>query len=210
MEVSYMGKNHSKKKKHKPFHPIPNGNKLQKLKPKLRKLESDNSGRNPKSSSSPSGEKDKRIFSEKDRENVLHIRRIFSNAGKMPEYHEKSNAIKFSVKGDLSTHRLCISCYSDVLKIFTFIDTNNNSNELLNHLMELNFRMQMGSFCCNTERDYIMFNLGIPLNGKLEKDFIGSIIKYTANILDDCIPGIITCIREANHWKREDRNPTFH
>ena len=50
----------------------------------------------------------------------------------------------------------------------------------------------------------------VPLYGKLEKDFIGSIIKYTVDVLDKYVPEIISCIHEANHWKKEGVSPTFH
>ena len=135
---------------------------------------------------------------------------MFVKDGEMPEYREDLNAIKFPVKGDLGTHRLFISCYSNVLRIFSFIDSNNSSNEVLNHIMKLNLKIQMGSFFYSTERDYIMFNLGVPLYGKLEKGFIESIIKYAVDVLDDCVPKLISCIHEANHWKKEDTSPTIH
>ena len=152
------------------------------------------------------------MFSERDKEYILHIRTLFSQNGEMPEYQEDLNAIKFSVNGKFNIHHFCISCHNNVLKIFSLekIEAHNSSNEVLKHIMNLNLEMQMGSFCYIAERDCFVYYLGVPLYEKPEKKFVGSIIKYTVDILDDHIPEIISCIHGANHWKKEGRSPTFH
>ena len=57
------------------------------------------------------------MFSEKDREIVLHIRKLFSKDGKMPEYHEESNTIILAIDGEGDIHPLFISCLNTFLRI---------------------------------------------------------------------------------------------
>jgi hypothetical protein len=212
MEDNLMGKNNSRRRNHKPFNPIRNVEKLHELRPKLRKLESDNNGRGPKASSPPSEEKKKENFLEKDREIVLHVRKLFSKNGEMAEYREDPNAIILSIKGDYDIHPLSISCHSSVLQILSVkkINANNISNADLKYIMHLNFKILMGNFCYIPERECFVYYLSVPLYEKPEKEFVESIIKYTVDVLDDYVPEIISCIHEANHWKKENRSPTFH
>jgi hypothetical protein len=207
-----MGKNHSKKKKGKPFNPIRNGKKLQKLRPKHRKLESDNSGRNPKSSPSPSEEKEKRMFSEEDQKMMLHIKSILSQNGKTPEYHKESNAITYAIKKKSNIYPLFIDCQNSVLRIRSLrsIGAINGSEDVLKYILDLNFRMLMGGFCYIMEKDCIVYKLSIPLYEKPAKGFVASLIVYSIDILEDQIPEILLQIHETPRWKKEDRSPTFH
>ena len=152
------------------------------------------------------------MYSEKDREVVLNIREMFSKDGEMPEYREEFNLIRVPIEGDYDIHPLLIKCSDSVLSIFSAkaIDAKNSSEKALKHIMNLNFRINMGGFHYITERDCFMFKMSVPLCEKPEKAFLGGLLKYAIDVLDDYVPEIISCINNANHWKKEGVSPTFH
>jgi hypothetical protein len=209
-----MRKKHFKKKNHKPFNPIRNVEKLQELRPKLRKYESHNNGRDPKVSSSPSEEKKRLMFSERDKEYVLHIGNLLAQKGIMVEYLEKKNGFTFSIKGDSDIHHLGISCCSDVLKIFSLKDlygvSSRCSNEAFKQIMHLNFKIQVGGFCYVPESDSITYYLGVPLYEKPKRKFVESLIMHVVKVIDNCVPAVISYIDQAKHWKKKAKSPTFH
>ena len=209
-----MSKKLSKKKNRKPFNPIRNVEKLQELRAKLRKLESDNNGRGPKASFPPSEEKKKGDFSERDKEYVLYIGNLLAQKGIMVEYLEKKNGFTFSIKSDSDLHHLGISCCSDVLKIFSLKDlyevSSRCSNEAFKQIMHLNFKIQVGGFCYVPESDSITYYLGVPLYEKPKRKFVESLIMHVVKVLDNCVPAVISYIDQAKYCKKEEKSPTFH
>ena len=202
-----MSKKHSKKKNHKPFNPIHTVEKLHEPRPKLKNSKTDNNWKDPKDSSSPSGENKELVFSKGDREIILHIRSLLSQNGEMPEYLEKTNEIEFAIEGVFDTHHLGVSCYSNVLKIFSLKQVNainRCSNEAFKYITNLSFKIQMGGFCYSPEGDSFIYYLGIPLYEKPKRQFVESIIKHVIKILDNYVPEIISCIHGTNHLKKED------
>ena len=207
-----MGKKHSKTKKQKPFNPIRNAEKLFELRPKLKKNSLDNDEREPDAPSSLPKGKGKLMFSEEDREIVLSIREMFSNKGEMPKYKEKFNAISVPIEGDFDIHPLHISCCHSVLRIFSekHIDANNISEEVLKHVMDLNFRINMGSFYYLKVKDCFVFRMTVPLYEKPEKAFVEGLVEYVIDILDVHVPEILSCVNEIPRWNKEKKSPTFH
>ena len=190
-----MTKYHNKKKKQKPFNQVRNGEKLQELRPKLKESKSTNNQTKPDSKCRASGRQEEQMFSKEDREIILHIRKLFSNNGKMAQYSKETNGIILSPKKDCKIYPLLISCCSSVLNIFTIenIKVNNNSNEVLKHVMGINYRMLMGGFKYNTKKNCFIYQLAVPLYEKPEKDFIGSLLSYTVDMLEDYVPEVISC-----------------
>ena len=207
-----MGKNHSKKKKQKPFNTIRNAEKLQELRPKLRKLESDDNGTEPGSDCHASNEREEQMFSKKDRKMILHIRELFPNNGETVEYFKETNGIIFPITKGSKMYPILVSCYSSVLHIFSMenINVNNSSNKVLKHIMGINFRILMGGFQYNTKKDCFVYQMTVPLYEKPKKEFIGSLLTYSVDILEEYVPEIISSSNEASHQKREHINPTFH
>ena len=207
-----MAKNHSKKKKHKPFNSIRNVEKMQELRPKLSKLESKDNGTEPGSDCHTSSEREEQLFSKTDREIILHIRELFPNNGKTAEYLKEENGIILSIRRDCNIYPFLISCYSSVLHIFSMenINVNNSSNEVLKHIMGINSRIQMGGFKYNSKEDCFVYQLTVPLYEKPKKEFIGSLLAYTVDIIEDYVPEFLVSTSEAHHLKGEHVNPTFH
>lgn len=152
------------------------------------------------------------MFLEKDREIVLSIREMLSNNGEMPEYKDKFNAISVPIEGDYDVHPLHISCCHSVLKILSkkCINANNSSKEVLKHIMDLNFRINMGSFHYIKERDCFVFKMTVPLYEKPGKAFVGGLLKYVIDTLDMHVPEILLCVNEIPRWKKEGKSPTTH
>ena len=207
-----MGKNHFKKKNHKAFNPIRNVEKLQELRPKLKNLETDNNGRDPNVYSSLSEEKEKRMFSEKDRENILHIRNMCSKSGKMPEFCEYLNGIFLILNGDIYDHPILMTCINNTLKILSVkgLKAPNCSRETFMYVLKLNRSLPIGSFCYGSEEESFAYKLNIPLFEKPTLDLIIRLLYYTAHILDNYMPEIISHIRENQNGNRERKNPTIH
>jgi hypothetical protein len=207
-----MGKNNREGKNSKPFNPIRNVEKLQELKPKLRKLESNNNGTEPDSHQHVSSEKKEQMFSIKDREIILYIRELFLNNGEKVDYFKETNAIIFPIKKDLNVHPLLISCRCSVLHIFSMknISASNSSNEVLKYIMCINSKIPMGGFYYNTKKDSFMYQMTAPLYEKPGKEFIWSLLAYSVDILEEYVPEILLSTNEAHHQKRENINPTLH
>ena len=130
----------------------------------------------------------------------------------MPEYREEFNLIRVPIEGDYDIHPLLIKCSDSVLSIFSsrVIDAKNSSEKALKHIMNLNFRINMGGFHYITESDCFMFKMSVPLCEKPEKAFLRGLLKYAIDILDDCVPEILLCTNETHRWKKEGVSPTFH
>ena len=207
-----MGKNCFKKKNHKPFNSIRNVEKLLELRSKIKKHNPDNNEREPGTSSSSPGEKEDHMFSEKDREILLHVRKLFSKNGKMPEYHEESNAIILAMKGEIGAHPFIVAYRHNVLSIFSLkkISTNNSSERIMKYIMALNSNIPMGSFDYSLKREGFIFKLGIPLHRKPTKVFIVRLIVYVSEVMDEYIPKIFSCFHASQSLEKEVENPTYH
>jgi len=207
-----MAKNHSKKKKQQNFNPIRNVEKLQELRPKLGKFKSNNNEAEPCSFQHVSKEQEKQMFSVQDREIILHIRELFPNNGEKADYFKDTNAIILPIKTDLNVHPLIIGCSCSVLHIISMknISTSNSSNEVLKSIMGINSRIPMGGFYYNTNNDGFGYQMTVPLYEKPGKEFVGSLLAYSVDILEEYVPEILLTTNEAHYPKREHVNPTFH
>lgn len=207
-----MGENHFKKKNHKPFNPIRNGEKPQELRPKLKNLETDNNGRNPDIYPHPSEVREERAFSEKDKEIISHIRKMCTNDGEMPEFHEDLNAIFLTLNGEFYNHPILMCCIDNILKILAVkeIKAANCSKETLMNILRLNTSLPVGSFCYGVEKESITYKLNIPLLEEPTKEFIARLLFYTAGILDNCTPEIISHIQKNQNGNREKKNHTIY
>ena len=152
------------------------------------------------------------MFSKKDRETVSSIREMFSKDGNMPEYREDLNAVILAMNGKFDTHLLFVGCLKNVLKIMSArsVDARNCSGEFFRYVMELNLSILLGYFCYSSMGDQVVYKLNVPLNEKPEKEFITKIITYAFNVLDDCVPEIISHIHENQNGNEEKRNSTYH
>ena len=152
------------------------------------------------------------MFSEKDREIIAHIREICSKDGEIPEFHEDLNAIFLTLNGEFYSHPILMGCVDNILKILTVKDikTPNCSKETFMNILKLNASLPMGSFCCGVQEESIAYKLNIPLFEEPTKEFIARLLYYTAQILDDSLPEIISYIREHQNGNRERKNSTIH
>jgi hypothetical protein len=207
-----MGKNNREGKKSKPFNPIRNVEKLQELKPKLRKLESNNNGTEFNPKQHISSKKKDQMFSIQDREIILHIRELFPQNGEKVDYYKEANAIILQIKKDLNVHPLLIGCRCSVLHIFSMknISTSNTSNDVLKYIMDINSSIPIGGFYYNTKNEGFMYQMTVPLYEKPSKEFIWSLLAYSVDILEEYVPEILLSTNEAHHQKRENINPTIH
>ena len=206
-----MGKNHSKKKNHKPFNPIRNVEKLQELKQKLRKNKSNSNEKEPGASSSVTGDNEKHFSSEKEREIILHIVDIFSSNSDMVEYREKLNAIILTIKGRIGTHRLLITYMKNVLLVVSLKGIYANcTDSFFEHIMTLNSQISMGCFYYSPEKEQILYKVGIPLHEKPEEEFLEGIIAFVCYLLDECVPEVLSYITESENLKKKNIRPTFH
>lgn len=206
-----MGKKDSKTKKRKPFNPIRNVEKLHELKQKLRKNKSNSNEEEPGASSSATGENNKHFSSEKEREIILHIMDLFSSNSDMVEYREKLNAIILTMKGKIGTHHLLITYIKNVLLVVSLKGIYVNcSDSFFEYIMTLNSQISMGCFYYLPRREQISYKYGIPLDEKPEKEYLEGIIAFVCNLLDECIPEVLSHIAKSANLKKENTSPTFH
>ena len=204
-----MGKKNSKTKNRKPFNPIRNAEKLLELKRTLREDKPNNNKKGPDASSSATGEKKEHFSSEK--EIILHIVDLLSINSDMVEYHEKVNAIILTMKGKIGTHRFLITYMKNVLLVVSLKGIYVNcTDSFFGHIMTLNSQISMGCFYYLPKREQICYKFGIPLHEKPSKEFLEGIIAFVCNLLDECVPEVLSYIAESVCFKKENTRPTFH
>ena len=134
------------------------------------------------------------MYSEKNRQIVLHIRELFSRKGEMPEYDEALNAIVLVIRDEFkNTYPLLISHYDDVLFILSLKDLEvKRSEEVLKHILNLNWNIKMGCFFYSLKKNICSYKLSIPLPDEPTKEFMERVIAGVCRILDKHTPEILS------------------
>ena len=76
--------------------------------------------------------------------------------------------------------------------------------------MGINSRIPMGGFYYNTNNDGFVYQMTVPLYEKPGKEFVGSLLAYSVDILEEYVPEILLSTNAAHYQKRENVNLTFN
>jgi len=152
------------------------------------------------------------MFSIKDKELIQYIRSFFPINGDLPEYHEQTNTILLVIKGDPEPHPLLMGYSKGILKITAWktIPANNFSTVLLKHILSINQTLPLGGFYYSVGTGDFGYSAGIPIHGIPTKDFLTFVLSYVKDILDMCVPEIISCSSMLYYSEAWNINQTFH
>jgi hypothetical protein len=152
------------------------------------------------------------MFSEADREMVLHIRNLFPCNDRLPKYHEDSNGIIFGVEGETITHMFLVSFQKSVLKVLSLngAKVNDCSEKTVRRLIALNAYVPMGRFCLSPKADHLILKIDIPMEQKPTQLFITSLIYYACDTMEKFTPLISSVSHGLGKLKEKTEKHTYH
>jgi len=196
-------------KNHKKFNPKRNVKRISRPKLRLRGYNTKNDGKNYQFYISAFGRRYNEKFSKKEREITLYMRDLFSDNGDKAEYFSRSNSIILIMENDNCNQPIILTHMDSLLIIYSLngVITGKDDNvyeRTLKYIKTLNSGIPMGGFDYLPEGEIFLFKLGTPLYQKPTKEFMESILAYTNDVLNKCIPKIHSHIYQLDIPKKED------
>jgi len=152
------------------------------------------------------------MFSQEDREMILHIRDLFSLNGNKPKYNEEANTVILPVSRGKSTHLLFMTYEKNILRIFSIVplDIQDCSVQFLKYVLNLNFDIKMGGLCWSETIGRLLFQLSVPMIEKPTKEELSMPMRYFVEVMDENVLELISYFYESRKLGERPITNTFH
>ena len=152
------------------------------------------------------------MYTQRDREIILHIRDYFSVDDDCPKYLEDVNTIILEIKGEHITHPFFITCWRNILTVKTIkkIDIKNHSAEFFKYVLELNKGIPFGGFCYEPDCEVFAYKLDTFIFDVPSEKIILALLTSARNVLDIYLPEMFLKAQELALCSKKQENPTYH
>jgi hypothetical protein len=152
------------------------------------------------------------MFTEEDREMMLHIRKLLTIDGELPKYSKEQNAVLLNINGEFTNHPLLIFQLHNVFNIMSLkgVDASVSPEKLALYFAKQNSVIPIGGFVLDSAADRFIYKLSFLLHENPKQEFIHNTVACVVKLLDSRVPEIISEISPSLKNKGMQKNTTFH